>query len=131
MAKKKISLGEGGIKGFLARHVEKLLFGLIVGLATMIVWSGFSNREGIPASKTPDKLKSEITRSTSHIESFSWDQHYRDKRSPKDTSDIMARAAQTLEKMSEDSYAMQVLINPPVSPPRTSAPTPSCWRLSI
>lgn len=124
MAKRKISFGEGGLKGFLGRHIEKLLFGLIVTVAAMMVWSGFSNREGISSSKDPTKLTDEATRATSHINGFSWDGHYRDKRSPKDASDLSSRAAQTLQKMSEDAYATQKLIAPPVSTPRTRRTDP-------
>ena len=86
MAKRKIGFGEGGFKGFLARHVEKIFFGIIACVAAMLVWSGFSNREGIPSSKTPNSLTDEATRATSHMNSFTWEAHYKDKRSPKDTN---------------------------------------------
>jgi hypothetical protein len=124
MAKKKLSLGEGGIKGFLANHVEKILFALILGAAAMLVWSGFSKREGIVATKTPVKLKDEVTRATSHVTGFSWNKDYRESRSPKEANTLLPRAAQTLVKMNEDSYIMPQMIAPPVSAPRTKRTDP-------
>ena len=124
MAKRKLSLGEGGIKGLLANHVEKLLFGIILAVAGMLIWSGFNNREGIAATKTPVKLKEEVTRATSHITGFTWNEHYKESRSPKGANDLSARAAETLQKMDEDLYAHNQLIDPPVSTPRTKRTDP-------
>ena len=124
MAKRKIGFGEGGFKGFLGRHIEKILFGIMACVAAMLVWSGFNNREGIPASKTPNSLTQEATKATSHMNSFSWDTHYKEKRSPKDASDLSARAAQTLQKMSEEFYSTRTMIAPPVSTPRLKRTDP-------
>ena len=40
--KLKISFGEGGPKGFLVRHVEKIVFGIAVLLLLVFFWFGFS-----------------------------------------------------------------------------------------
>ena len=70
MKKPSINFGEGGIQGFLGRHVEKLVLGIAVLLVVMFVYFGWSIK---PYEKTPDSLKSVAERAQQHIKRDTWD----------------------------------------------------------
>jgi len=66
MKKPKLSLGKGGMKGFLVQNVEKIVFGVAVFMVIVFVYMGFRIKS-YDTSKTPDKLKSLAARAVSHI----------------------------------------------------------------
>ncbi len=70
MKLKKI-LGDGGIKGCFALHVEKLVFGVVILLVVFFVYSS-ATQEGISLSETPEKLKNEAESARNHITSDHW-----------------------------------------------------------
>ena len=60
MKKLKLNFGEGGIQGWLIRHVEKFVLVLFAGVMVWFVVSG-SRLEGIKSGQSPDVLRSDAT----------------------------------------------------------------------
>lgn len=71
MRKLKFDLGEGGIKGFMIRHVEKFVMFAAVILVAIFFSIGYFV-DGLPADKTPVALKDRITQVRSHIAKDTW-----------------------------------------------------------
>ena len=71
--------GEGGIKGFFAHHVEKILLGLTALIGLYLVWSGYQT-EGLDSGKDPGSLSSAVTQARQHMEGFGWDDYSNDRR---------------------------------------------------
>jgi hypothetical protein len=69
MSKKKKSSGSKSNfnpKEFLILHVEKLVFGLIAGIACLVMYLGF-NTTPFPSDKTPEKLQAQATQVSSKL----------------------------------------------------------------
>ena len=56
MKKPRLSFGDGGLKGFLALHVEKIVLGFVMLLVLYFLYSGYS-LEGYNAARNPKHLK--------------------------------------------------------------------------
>jgi len=72
MKKLKLKLGEGGMKGLLVQHAEKLVFGVIV-LATLLILFGGYNHPGPDPGQSPDDLAQAVQQATDHINSDTWE----------------------------------------------------------
>lgn len=69
--KMKIRFGEGGFKGFVLQHAEKLVFGVVLLLVAVFIYSS-ATQEGISMSETPEKLKNEATLARGHVTDDHW-----------------------------------------------------------
>jgi hypothetical protein len=67
MKKPKLSLGPGGMKGLLIRHIEKIVFGVTILLVLVFVFLGY-RLESKLAGRTPDKLQSLATTAVTNIQ---------------------------------------------------------------
>ena len=67
----KISFGEGGLKGFLSQHVEKLILGVVLLMVAFFIFSS-ATQEGV-ADGDPKKLESLANSALSHIQRDAWE----------------------------------------------------------
>ncbi len=67
--KPSINFGEGGIQGFLSRHVEKFVLGIAVLVVGLFVYFGWNIDS---YEKSPDSLKQLAERAQQHINRDSW-----------------------------------------------------------
>ena len=58
MKKPKFSMGPGGIKGFLAMHVEKIVLGFVMLLVAWFLYSGYS-LSGYNVDRNPIHLRTQ------------------------------------------------------------------------
>ena len=67
MKKPKLTLGPGGIKGLLARHIEKMVFvfAMLLVVAFFVLGLGLKSDLG---DKTPPMLKDLAARAVSHVQ---------------------------------------------------------------
>lgn len=72
MRKLKFNLGEGGFKGFLIRHVEKIVMFTSVIVVAIFFTIGYFV-EGLPADKTPVALRDRIKEVNNHISKDTWE----------------------------------------------------------
>ena len=107
--------GDGGLKGFLAYHGEKILFFGACLLAVLLILNGFNKRQALETSKSPSSLKSNVDRTREHIDGFKWSQDYEGERDS--DQEFLVRAKETTKPISTTSYEMQQQLRPPVSPP--------------
>ena len=66
MKKPKISFGEGGLKGFMAQHVEKIVLGFVMLLVAYFLYAGYS-LEGYNSARNPKHLQTQTQETNSHI----------------------------------------------------------------
>jgi hypothetical protein len=100
--KLKIGFGEGGIKGFFVRHVEKMIFGVVILLVVFFVYSS-AKQEGISLSETPEKLKSEAQLARGHVTENSW--RALEPERVKKVGNYPARAEEIRTPIRDDQYA--------------------------
>src|SRR5438046_2091111 len=72
MKKLKLNFGEGGIQGWLIRHVEKFVLVLFAGVMVWFVVSG-SRLEGIKSGQSPDVLRSDAQNAVTMVNRPRWD----------------------------------------------------------
>jgi hypothetical protein len=72
MKKPKFSFGEGGFKGFMARHAEKFAVGVVGVVALVLIYMG-TTVNGLKANQTPEDLEAAITRARSAMDSPTWE----------------------------------------------------------
>lgn len=113
--KLKIGFGEGGIKGFFVRHVEKMIFGVVILLVVFFVYSS-ATQEGISLSETPEKLKSEAQLARGHVTENSWSELEPER--VKKVGNYPARAEEIRTPIRDDQYAPdRPLLERPLIPP--------------
>ena len=72
MKKLKLNFGDGGIQGWLIRHVEKFVLVLFAGVMVWFVISG-SRLEGIKSGQSPDVLRSDALGAVTMVNEPRWD----------------------------------------------------------
>jgi len=122
--KAKISLGDGGIKGLLARHVEKILFALTLLLAFMLAWGGLKKRAAIANAKQASDVKRSINEATSHIDQVAWDGSFRNRDVEKN---FRERAKETQKQVEVARYSLPQLLSPPPLPPSSRRIDPELY----
>jgi hypothetical protein len=73
MKKLKLNFGDGGIQGWLIRHVEKFVLVLFVGVMVWFVVSG-SRLEGIKSNQTPDVLRADAQTAVTVVNQSRWNE---------------------------------------------------------
>lgn len=71
MKKPKISLGEGGLKGLLVQHVEKMVFGIVLVLVAYFIYSS-ATQTGLPSQRNPLALQNEANGAVTNIKANNW-----------------------------------------------------------
>ncbi len=124
--KLKIGFGEGGLKGFIVRHAEKVIFGVVLLLVAFFVYSS-ATQEGITLSETPEKLKSEAQAARSHITA----DHWRDLAPERvnKVEDYPARAEEIRTPIRDTDYAPdRPLLDQPLTPPNQKRRDPEVFQ---
>ncbi|HUE74406.1 MAG TPA: hypothetical protein VMP01_26220 [Pirellulaceae bacterium] len=67
-----INFGEGGFQGWLVRHCEKMILGVIILLALWVIWGGYG-LPGLGGDKSPDKLRAAASSQRTQITDMTWD----------------------------------------------------------
>jgi hypothetical protein len=77
MKKPKLSInfGEGGFQGWLIRHVEKMVLGVVILSALWLLWGG-TTLPGLPDNQTPDKLLTAAKTKRTAIATDRWTQDF-------------------------------------------------------
>ena len=120
--KLKLSLGEGGIKGALIRHVEKIGLGVAIVLVLLFIYSG-AKQEGY--SKLPADLKAETERADAIINQDTWEER-RESKGFEDTQ--FSLAADEAQKDSVSAgYTLTSSLIPPIIPPQTNRRDPKLY----
>ncbi len=109
----KIGFGEGGLKGFVLQHSEKAVFGAVLLLVVVFVYSS-ATQEGISMNETPEKLKSEATLARTHVTQDHWEALAPEREDLLD--DFPARAEQIRTPLNDDPYAPDLPLTLPVLP---------------
>src|SRR5689334_4402668 len=103
----KFSFGEGGFQGFMARHVEKIVFGVVIVTFLGLVWLGFSRSA---YTKTADQLAKDAESAVTNVTNTnSWAQigdKYQAKSSYKDKIPELRR------KTADTDYALATSWSP-------------------
>ncbi len=109
MKKLKINFGEGGISGWLARHVEKFVLGLFIGVMVWFVYQGYSLK-GLDSAKRPDALKSLTETVRTIVNEERWDKV---KSVPERTADLIVRSrvGDDLDPKSRTDSSNYLLLN--------------------
>ncbi|MEX2026919.1 MAG: hypothetical protein WEH44_06450, partial [Pirellulaceae bacterium] len=68
-----INFGEGGFQGWLVRHCEKMILGVIILLALWVIWGGYG-LPGLGGDKSPDKLRAVAIGHRTEITKITWDE---------------------------------------------------------
>ncbi|HEY6565371.1 MAG TPA: hypothetical protein VIY86_12790 [Pirellulaceae bacterium] len=113
------------MKRFFTEHVEKIALAVVGFLGLLIVFGGFRQREGIDGGKSPEALRNEVTKATSHIESFKWDEHYRAERDL--DQDLLERASETLRRVDSEAYVSSRVMKPAYHAPRIMRTDPEVF----
>ncbi len=111
--KAKIGFGEGGFKGFVLRHSEKAVFGSVLLLVVVFVYSS-ATQEGISMNETPEKLKGEATLARTHVTQDHWAALAPEREDLLD--DFPARAEQIRTPLDDNPYAPDLPLTLPVLP---------------
>ncbi|MEZ6103660.1 MAG: hypothetical protein R3E01_32335 [Pirellulaceae bacterium] len=119
--KAKLNFGEGGFKGFLAKHVEKMMFGLALAIAAFLVYSGWRSKTSV-TQKTPSDLVNQVSSGRNWLQGQSWEGHYKGLRDRE--VDYRQRAQNTLKEIPVASYPMPQYIGPPAWPETTRRSDP-------
>jgi len=123
--KANFNMGEGGLKGMLARHVEKMLFALAILLTIVLVWSGFQRRNGLETNQSASVLKQKVNTVRNQIDQFTWETTFKDLR---DTDQrFRERAKDTLEKLAVADFTWPQMLSPPPLPPRSRRIDPEIY----
>ncbi len=112
--KMKLNLGEGGIKGFLARHCEKIVFGVAALLA---VWMMLPSSTYTPLDESksgPEALQTKASSATAKLSSDSWPV-IRSKRF-EHPDNFIERGERGTVRVSPDDYAAPVPLAKPLFP---------------
>lgn len=112
--KMKMNLGEGGIKGFLARHCEKIVFGVAALLA---VWMMLPSSKYTPLDESksgPEALQTKATNATAKLSSDSWPT-IREKRFDQ-PDNFIERGERGTVRVEPDAYAAPVPLAKPLFP---------------
>ena len=80
-----INFGEGGFQGWLVRHCEKIILGMVVLLALFMISRGYS-LAGLGSDASPDKLKTTASDKRTQITSTRWDVFSKDRQVAIDTA---------------------------------------------
>jgi hypothetical protein len=72
MKKPKLGFGEGGFKGFLARHVEKCILAVVILLMAFFIYSGSDTKPLGNANITQASLKNTAETARTNIQGSSW-----------------------------------------------------------
>ncbi len=119
--------GEGGIKGFLAHHVEKIVLSVVALVGLMIIWSGFSNRVGIRPDYDPSTLVQKVNSAEQNIQKSTW-ADYRDERATE--LNFRERAQEARQEINTASFKIEQPLKPPYQPPRTMRTDPQLYAAS-
>lgn len=68
-----VNFGEGGFQGWLVRHCEKMILGVIILLALWVIWGGYG-LPGLGGDKSPDKLRAAASTQRTEITKTTWDE---------------------------------------------------------
>lgn len=115
MKKMKFSLGEGGIKGFFARHVEKIVFGLAV---LVVLWVALpdSKRKPIDDSQLgPDAIKQTASSAGTRLQTDTAWPLIKGERF-KEPDNYLARAERSLIRVESNDYPADTPLNKPLFP---------------
>ena len=113
--KMKLNLGEGGIKGFLARHVEKIVFGLAV---LVVLWVALpdSQRKPIEENLRPTAIISTATSATNRLARTDvWDGVIKPERF-KQPDNYRLRAEGSLTPIDHKNYPAEIPLHKPAFP---------------
>ncbi len=113
MKKFKINFGEGGIKGFFVRHVEKVVLLIAVMMVGVLFAAGYQV-ESIEETKTPASLLARVENARGHIEKNTWDV-LREVRTP--ANDYPQRVEKNLTATDWAVYPMPMPFKKPEIPP--------------
>ena len=116
--------GEGGIKGFLALHVEKLVFAIVGIVGAFLIFSGFSNREGIRSDYDPSTLAQKVNEAQQNINRSEWSD-YREERATE--VNFRQRAEDARQEINTTSFRIDQALKPPYQPPRTMRTDPNIF----
>lgn len=106
----KLSFGEGGVKGFIARHCEKFVFGLVIVAVLCLVYYGFQTGSA-PENHTPVALQDVATRAQRHLDE---DNSTAIMTEHKIEIDFVNRASQSNVKTNSSGYATLMPLKPPL-----------------
>ncbi len=115
----KLSLGPGGMKGFLFNHVEKIVLGATLLLVVAFVYFG-SAVETFPQNESPTTLRDVIKRATENIENAqTWNTVKQELVPPSITNPIAIRITERDVPLAE--------LNPRIIPSRTKRRDPELY----
>jgi hypothetical protein len=113
--KMKFSLGEGGIKGFFARHIEKIIFGLAV---LVVIWVALPDSKRKPIDENvlgPEAIKRTASSASQRLASETAWPLIKSERF-KAPDDYLARAERSLIRIERDGYPAEIPLNKPLFP---------------
>lgn len=122
--KLKVNLGEGGIKGLLLQHVEKVVLGVAVLLVVYFVYSS-ATKEGLKDERRPDGLKQEGEKAVAHISRDTWEELRPDRE--KKVEDFPAKTDEARAKINESDYALGMIWDKPNIPRRAKRSDPKLF----
>ena len=106
----KLSFGEGGMKGFLAHHCEKFVFGLVIVAVVCLVYYGFQTGS-VPEKHTPVTLQDVAVRAQVHLDE---DNSTAIMTEHEIEIDFVNRASQSNVKTDSGGYATLMPLKPPL-----------------
>lgn len=119
MKASKLSLGPGGMKGFLFNHVEKIVLGATLLLVVAFVYFG-SAVETFPQNESPATLRDVIKRATDNIENVqTWNTVKQELVPPSITNPLAIRITERDVPLAE--------LNPRIIPSRTKRRDPELY----
>lgn len=121
MKKPSLNFGEGGMQGFLMRHVEKFVLGIAVLLVVLFVYFGW-NVESF--DKTPDKLKDLAERANQHIYRDTWETVRQDRPALDGLAEVVEAS---LKPTDPDPYWNPLPLKPPVRSQHTKRQDPALF----
>ncbi|MFT5522860.1 MAG: hypothetical protein ACI9HK_000804 [Pirellulaceae bacterium] len=99
MKKLKFSFGEGGIRGWLIRHVEKVVLGVVLVLVVYFIYQG-ATLEGF--DPTPQDLTTSMTNAQSTMAKDHWNELQKELPPITTTPDV--RVAENLQRIDPNNY---------------------------
>lgn len=115
--KAKFNIGEGGIKGLLVLHAEKMLFAVAIFLTVLLIWSGFQRRSVLEANRSASALNQKVSTVKNQIDQFTWETTFKTSRDMEQR--YGERAKETLKKVAVANFTMPQMLSPPPLPPRS------------
>lgn len=122
--KLKPNLGEGGIKGLAAQHIEKFVLGVALVLVALFIYSS-ATQEGLQSSKRPDDLKRQGENALRTISQDNWSQLAPERENM--WEDFPKRTEEARAKIIESDYALPHPWEKPIIPPRTKRRDPKLF----